>query len=360
MSRSLVLLLVVGLCASLYADGLLADAAVPTSDLDGARDPAFLNRYEGAFIVSFDDKAFDEFLLPLGPLQRDADPKRRDAHNNNWFAPVEALNLEGQVTRAVYVLPENRTPLELVRNYRDEVQALGGQVLFECKGADCGADPGRSSSGGGGDMSLAMVLRAQEQIPDAHFSTGHCAQTERIKDQRYLTAELPEQAAHLSVLAYSLQGGTYCKALAGRTIAVVDLVQARPREQKMVTVDAPEMARSIEASGSVALYGILFDFDQATLRPESATALKEVAALLASQPDLRLLVVGHTDTAGSFDYNRALSERRAKAVVAALVGDYSSDKARLFPVGVGFAAPVASNATEDGRALNRRVELVQY
>ena len=182
----------------------------------------------------------------------------------------------------------------------------------------------------------------------------------RIKDQRYLAAELPEQAAHLSVLAYSLEGGTYCKALAGRTIAVVDLVQTSPREQKMVTVDAPEMARAIETSGSISLYGILFDFDQATLRPESADALKEIAVLLKSQPDLRLLVVGHTDTAGSFEYNRALSERRAKAVVATLVREYGADKARLFPVGVGFAAPVASNATKDGRALNRRVELVQY
>ena len=128
----------------------------------------------------------------------------------------------------------------------------------------------------------------------------------------------------------------------------------------MVTVDAPEMARSIEANGSVALDGILFDFDQATLRPESASALKEIAALLASQPDLRLLVVGHTDTAGSFDYNRALSQRRAKALVTALVRDYGADDAHLFPVGVGFAAPVASNATEDGRVINRRVELVQY
>ena len=143
MFRPLVLVSVAGLCAGLYANGLLADATVPTADQDGARDPGSLSRYEGAFIVSFDDKAFDEFLLPTGPLQRDADLKRRDAHNNIWFAPVEALDLEGHVTRAVYVLPENRTPLELVRNYRDELQVLGGQVLFECKGADCGGDPGR-------------------------------------------------------------------------------------------------------------------------------------------------------------------------------------------------------------------------
>ncbi len=345
---------------SLSAADLMADAVIPTADLPGARDPGALKRYEGSFIVAFDERAFDELLLPVGPLQRDADPKRRDGHNNLWFAPTQALDLEGRVTRAVYLLPENRSPLEVVRNYRDEVQAMGGRVLFECKREGCGGDPGRSSSGGGGEMSLAMVLRAQEQIAEAPFSNAHCAQTERVQDQRYLAAALPEQDAHVSVLAYVLKGGSFCKALSGRTVAIVDLVQAKPREQKMVSVDAPEMARTIEASGRVALYGILFDFDQASLRPESGPVLKEIATLMASSPDLRLLVVGHTDNAGGFEYNRALSQRRAEAVVSSLVHDFGADNARLFPVGVGFAAPVASNASEDGRAQNRRVELVEY
>jgi len=344
----------------LFSAGAWADAAVPTKDQDGARDHPLLKRYEGSFIVAHDGKAFDEFVLPVAPLTPGTDPKRRDQHNNHWFAPEKTLELEGRTTRLVYILPEGRSTLEVVRNYQDEVEAAGGKVLFMCKREECGGDPGRSSWGGGGEMSLAMVLYPEERITDAAFSNGHCAMTEGIKDQRYLAAELPQQQAHVSVLAYTLKAGSYCKALDGRTVAIVDYVEAKGREQKMVKVDAAQMARSIAATGRIALYGILFDVDKATVKPESTPALTEIAALLKADPALKLLVVGHTDTAGAFDYNRQLSQRRADAVVAALVRDHQADKARLLPVGVSFAAPVASNESEEGRAQNRRVELVRY
>ena len=351
-------LAVLTLC--LFAAGAWAVATIPTKDQEGTKDPPLLKRYEGSFIVAHDGKSFDEFVLPVGPLMEDTDRKRRDQHNNHWFAPEKSLELEGRTTRLVYVVPEGRSPLEVVRNYQDEVEALGGKVLFTCKREECGGDPGRASSGGGGDMSLAMVLYPEERITDPAFSNGHCAMTERIKDQRYLSAEIPEQQAHVSVLAYTLKADSYCKALDGRTIAIVDFVEAKGREQKMVKVDAAEMARTIAATGRIALYGILFDFDKTAVKPESAPALTEIAALLKTNPALKLLVVGHTDNAGNFDYNRTLSQRRAESVVTTLVRDYKVDKARLLPVGVSFAAPVASNQSEEGRAQNRRVELVQY
>lgn len=352
--------LMISLILALVAMNASADATIPSDDLPGAKDPPLLKRYEGALIVSYDEKAFDEYLLPTAPLRMDPDRERRDGHNNRWFAPAEALELEGRTVRLVYLIPEGRSPLEVVRNYRDEIEARGGQVLLECKREECGGDPGRSIGGGGGEMSLAMVLRPAERIGDPPLSTGDCAQTERIQDQRYLAAALPEDQAHVSVLAYVLKPGHSCKALAGRTIAVVDLIEGKPREHRMVKVEAAEMARAIESTGRIALYGILFDFDQATLKPESTPVLAEIATLLRSDAGLRLLVVGHTDNAGGFDYNRGLSQRRAEAVVAKLVRDHAVDAARLLPVGVSYAAPVASNQTEDGRAQNRRVELVRY
>ena len=75
---------------------------------------------------------------------------------------------------------------------------------------------------------------------------------------------------------------------------------------------------------------------------------------------LRLLIVGHTDTQGSYDYNADLSRRRAESAVTSLVKDYGIARERLFPVGVSFASPIASNQTEEGRAKNRRVELVKF
>ena len=80
---------------------------------------------------------------------------------------------------------------------------------------------------------------------------------------------------------------------------------------------------------------------------------------MEEKPDLKLIVAGHTDNEGAFDYNVDLSSRRAKAVVAALTKDYGVSADRLTPFGDGMSAPVASNADESGRAKNRRVELVQ-
>ena len=108
-----------------------------------------------------------------------------------------------------------------------------------------------------------------------------------------------------------------------------------------------------------ALYGIHFDTNRAELKPESDGALQEIAKLLKQEATLRLLVVGHTDNVGGFDANLALSERRAAAVFEALTSRYGIAPARLRAVGVGMAAPVAHNDTENGRAKNRRVELVR-
>jgi outer membrane protein OmpA-like peptidoglycan-associated protein len=130
-------------------------------------------------------------------------------------------------------------------------------------------------------------------------------------------------------------------------------------ETKMVTVDASTMAKDIAATGHVALYGILFDTDKTEIKPESGATIGEIAKLLAQQPTVRLYVVGHTDNVGGYDYNVGLSQRRAVAVVQELTGKHGVQAGRLKPAGTGPLAPVAPNETEDGRARNRRVELVR-
>ena len=142
-----------------------------------------------------------------------------------------------------------------------------------------------------------------------------------------------------------------------RTVAVVDILEVKGMETKMVTVKAEEMAQAISKNGSVALYGIYFDTGKADIRPESKETLDQIAKLLITPPDLKLLVVGHTDNVGSFASNMEFSKRRAEVVVTVLTTT-AIDKTRLMPVGVSFACPVAPNTTEEGRAKNRRVELV--
>jgi len=123
-------------------------------------------------------------------------------------------------------------------------------------------------------------------------------------------------------------------------------------------VDAAAMAKGLGETGHIALYGIYFDTDKAVIKPESRPTLEQIAKLLAGQPQLNVFIVGHTDSQGTFDYNLDLSRRRAEAIAQELVKSYRIAQPRLRTAGVGLLAPIGSNASEAGRALNRRVELV--
>jgi len=126
-----------------------------------------------------------------------------------------------------------------------------------------------------------------------------------------------------------------------------------------VQAKATEWMSSINATGHAAVYGILFDTDKAVVKPESEPALKEIARLLQQNPKLSVHLVGHTDSTGLFAHNMKLSEARAAAVLNSLVGQYGVSASRLKASGVGPLSPVASNRTEEGKAQNRRVELVE-
>jgi outer membrane protein OmpA-like peptidoglycan-associated protein len=126
-----------------------------------------------------------------------------------------------------------------------------------------------------------------------------------------------------------------------------------------IVADAAAFGNDINATGHVAVYGIYFDTNKSEVKPDSRPALEEIAKLLAQSPGLKLLVVGHTDMTGSLDANMKLSQARAESVVQALVSQHGVAPARLKGHGVGPLAPVATNDTEEGRAKNRRVELVK-
>ncbi len=126
-----------------------------------------------------------------------------------------------------------------------------------------------------------------------------------------------------------------------------------------VVADAKSLLSDIQVKGSASVYGIFFDFDKADIKPESELAIKEIAKLLQENKGLKLYVVGHTDNVGTIDYNMKLSKARADAVIKELTTKHKIATERLKAYGVGSLAPVASNKTDDGRAKNRRVELVE-
>lgn len=191
--------------------------------------------------------------------------------------------------------------LQIVRNYTDAVKAIGGQLVY-------------SYEDSGSIVTLKVVKNSVE--------TWVCV------------------SAAPNGINYE-----------------VNILEKQPMKQDIVA-KADSMAQSIKNTGRVALYGIYFDTGKATIKPESDPALKEIAKLLKGDPKLKLYVVGHTDNVGGFEYNMKLSKDRADAVMKALTGQYGVAASRLLAYGVGPLCPAASNATEEGRAQNRRVELV--
>lgn len=338
-----------------------ADATIPTADLEGASDNPITQRYDGSYIVAYEQSEYTDFTVPLAPLKRDADPDKRDVMNNVVFAPEKSLEIEGKLTRITYLLPEGRSPLEVLRNFQTVVTGQGGEVLFECKKEDCGGDASRSSDGGGNEMSLMMTFFHAADLQVENFSNASCALTSAIADQRFFSAKVPQEGgeAYVTVQTYTVSDDLYCKAFNARTVALVQVVEPKPRDQKMVVVKSAEMESSLSQLGSISLYGILFDTDKADLKPESAPTLQEIATLLQQDPAMSVLVVGHTDNHGDYGHNLDLSERRAQAVKAALEANYGIDGKRLTAAGAGMMAPVASNDTDEGRAKNRRVVLVK-
>lgn len=126
-----------------------------------------------------------------------------------------------------------------------------------------------------------------------------------------------------------------------------------------VVANAAALSKGINASGHIVVNGILFDTAKDIVKPESGPAIEQVAKMLQGDPKLKVYVVGHTDNVGGLASNMDLSKRRAAAVVQVLEAQYHIAPDRLAPYGSGPYAPIASNDTDDGRALNRRVELVK-
>lgn len=129
----------------------------------------------------------------------------------------------------------------------------------------------------------------------------------------------------------------------------------------VVLVEGQPLVRDFElvkAGEAITLRGIYFEVNKATIRPESYPALAEAAKILQDNPDIKVEIQGHTDSDGPEDYNLQLSERRAQAVLTYLVQNFAIDPARMIAKGYGESQPVASNATPEGKALNRRTVFV--
>jgi OmpA-OmpF porin, OOP family len=212
--------------------------------------------------------------------------------------------VEGRRTFVAYTANEGVTHpsgLQVIRNYVNAAKALGGGQIYEYED-------------GGTQYSTIRI----------------------IKEDKEVWAEVS-----------GANNGMYN----------VQIVEKQLMKQDVVA-NADALSGSIKETGRVAIYGIYFDTGKADLKPASDPALAEIVKMLKADAGLKVYVVGHTDNVGQFANNVKLSQDRATSVVNALVSKHGIATARLTPFGAGPTSPVASNKTDEGKAKNRRVELV--
>jgi len=300
--------------------GLAAlSAGAQGGDVEGSKDYPMISRYPGSVIRDYLQREFDEFTLPLAKLV-----------DGNF---TKSQHLEGKVTRIVYAVPQGRSVLEVFRNYQGALKKAGFETLYTCGPQECSDGRGGARLYGTGDY-------------DLYWGPDHGI--------RYLSSKLARPEGDVYVSLFVDDEGQ----LNGAQV-ILYAIEMKPMEADLVTVNAASLANDINRTGHASVYGIYFDTGKADIKPESDATLKEIAKLLQGSPNLRLYVVGHTDNQGALDMNMDLSRRRADAVLVALTTKYGVPPAKLRAFGNGPYAPVASNDSEDGRAKNRRVELVK-
>ena len=314
---------------------LLLAATVDAQDVAGSKDPAGMKRYEGSELIGYRAPKFDEYLLPLGAPTS--------------MAPAvyaKSKQIEGLVSYYTYLAPEGRTPTELFRNYKQEFQRSGIQTLYEKNAGQAGWF-GPTLDKVAEDSDLSQILAYDEA--DERIMVGKSKDANPSYYLVFVTAYKD------GVIPERLQS----KVHKDRALAQLVIVTPEQMEKKMAFVNADDMRQALHESGKVALYGVYFDTDKDVVKSESQPTLEEIAKLLKGEPSLRLHVVGHTDNQGKGEYNLDLSRRRAANVVHEL-SKLGIAANRLDSFGCGLYSPVAPNGTEDGRAKNRRVELVEW
>jgi outer membrane protein OmpA-like peptidoglycan-associated protein len=232
--------------------------------------------------------------------------------------------LEGRLSRQKYDNPKGRSTLEIARNYDEVLKNLGFNIDFTCaKRAECGNPAKAPSWNSINGINLGVA-------GDIRYLTGHFSRNGRSV---YVAVAINPQIHYIHTLeAQAMQAGM---------------------------VSATALADSLDRDGRVELRGVYFDSGNSVLRSESHATIAEIAQLMNARPTIRLAVVGHTDNTGKVDANIRLSDSRANAVRDTLIARYGIAASRLIARGKGSAEPVASNDTPEGRAQNRRVELVR-
>jgi outer membrane protein OmpA-like peptidoglycan-associated protein len=311
-----------------------AFADAPRADVAKSADHPVLKRFTGSVLAGYAQQDWEQRSFP--------DARGVSKTENDKFA--NPVSVEGKVTRLFYLAPLGKSPLEVYRNYQQALTAAGFKVTWQCENEAQGC------------TKAYFALDGTERAKGMRWAEGNLPSTTGSGAWN-LEMSISYEQARMMVGTLNSGGRTLNVLLTNRAATYIEIVEPKAMPTGQVTVDAKAIGAGLQAEGRIALYGILFDTGKTELKPDSNAQLDQMAAVLKAQPALKVFIVGHTDNVGGLDANLKLSQGRAQAVVAALT-QRGIAASRLLAHGNANYAPVASNAGEDGRARNRRVEMV--
>ena len=255
-----------------------------------------------------------------------------------WTPGTVTPGTEGALRKTVLEVPSDAlTSLQLIEPLREALLAEGYDRVFACADAECG----------GFDFRFQLDLIGE---PRMHVDLG---------DYRYLLFAKDGAEPHLVSLVAS-------PGVSSGFIHITEVFNAVfPELKPRVVQPLPETADPIGslidglvAQGHAVLGDLEFETGSSALGAGPYASLDELATWLATNPSARIVLVGHTDAVGSLEANTSLSRQRATSVAERLVSSFGADSGQIQSAGAGYLAPVASNLTPEGRATNRRVEVV--
>ncbi len=313
---------------------LLASSAAYADDVKGAKEHPLITRYPGQVILWQHIENYMPYRVPTGPV-------------TGYRTIGDWVDTEGRVTRTFYKYAgTDRTYSEIYKNYLDALTAEDFEIIGK------GASDNRRGNDIGSRTWTDVLFRANPTTKPGEVGTMFSG-TSSSGGAGSIVAKKERAAGTVyTIITVEQHSANYVGTL-------IDIIEVEQAETGLVIVNAEAMGSDIDEYGRVVLDGILFEFDKAVLKPESKTALIQIAKYLADNADKDFYVVGHTDSVGTFSYNSKLSSDRAYAVVNALKAEHGVASKRLEPHGVGPLNPVFSNNSDAGRSKNRRVELVE-
>lgn len=297
--------------------------AFAAKDLQNGVDHPLVERFPESYIAKYDVVEFDRYAIALSP------PKKV---SSKIYEADKVLNLEGKITRLVYSIDSKISNYEIYKNYLDAFEKSNAEIIYTCLEEAC----------------LEVVKNYSRFYKQ---SLGRAFHDKALPF--YSVAKFTQADA----------GDIYVIVLNGNARSLnqimIHIVETKALELGKVSTNADALLNDLDTKGKAEVYDITFDTGKADIKSESQAALTEISKVLEQRPQMKLYVVGHTDDTGSLAINKNLSDQRAKAIVNYLINTHDIKNDRLYGVGVGPFAPVASNESEQGRQKNRRVELIK-